>query len=58
MVLRQKIGEGLLGKRLQILATVTRQELERLQGRRVEADQLSVGRHGNILRASRADLKP
>ena len=25
---------------------------------RVEADQLSIGRHGNILQAGRADLKP
>jgi hypothetical protein len=56
MVLRQKIGEGLVGKSLQILAAVTRQELERLQGRRVEADQLSIGRHGNILQASRTTL--
>lgn len=54
MVLGQQVGEGLIGKLLQLLASVAGQELERLPGLRVEADQLALRRPADAGLSGRA----
>src|SRR3974390_1265688 len=45
--LDQQVGEGFVGKRLQVFSAVTGKQIERQPGLRVQADQFAFGCYGH-----------